>query len=214
MIGKWLAFRLGAPAGIAALLCTGACAAAGSGVLFFDAYAIAPQQIGDSLQVRGVIFPGELPPPLSLDFDEYQHTIVFAPPLAAIGDAVDFFATATLAVYSDPRQTGTRADPAQPASYVDGACILRARLRDFLHSNFGPPGYAAGRLEWTGGSRVQELSPPPSVLSADWTTLDPDLPNGYHEVWLGQLYPLIDAVEPRTWSAIKTLYRENPPARR
>ena len=210
-----LALRLGVPILLGMAPSTSAFAAAGPGVLFFDAYAVAPQQIGDSLQVRGVIFPGVSAAALCRSTStQFQHTIVFAPKLVAIGDAVDFYAAATLAVYSDSLGNGTRADPAQPATYVDGDCILRGQLLDFVHSNFGPPGTAAGHLEWTGGSRLPELSPVPSVLSADWTTLDPDIPSGYHEVWLGQLYPLIDGIESRTWSAIKSLYRENPPARR
>ncbi len=185
--------------------------AAGPGVLFFDAYAMAPQHVGDSLQVRGVLFPAPLPPPLPLDFDEFEHTVVFAPHLVAIGDAVDFYAATTIAVYSDVRATGTRADPAQPGTYTDGDCILLARLREFVHSNFGSPGYAAGHFELTGGSRLDEVVFPPSILSVEWSTGDPSTPTGYQEVWLGQMYPLIDGTEQRTWSAVKALYREGAP---
>jgi len=187
-------------------------AAAGPGVFFFDAYAAVPRQIGDSLQVRGVLFPGTLEPPLRLDFDEFEHTVVFAPHLVGIGGAVDFYASATLFVYSDARATGSPADPARPATYTDGDCILSAHVRDFVHSNFGPPGWAAGHFALTGGSRLSEVVFPPSVLSADWTMADPGIPGGYQEVWLGRMYPLIDAAWPRTWSAVKTLYREDAPA--
>jgi hypothetical protein len=189
-------------------------AGGGIGVLHFDAVAIAPRDVGDSLVVRGVLFPSSWDPPLPLDFADLQHTIVYAPPLTGIGGAVDFYGTARLSIYSDSLASGTRADPALPATYTDGDCILRATVHEFSHSNFGSPGTAGGHFTLDGGSRLQEVGIPPCILAVGWTNSDPDLPPGYDETWIGDLYPLIDAVESRSWSTIKALFREPQPARR
>jgi len=187
--------------------------AADPGVLYFDAWAIAARQIGDSLEVRGVLFHGSVPPPLPLDFDAFEHTLVFAAQLVATRDGVEIYAPSTIAVYSDVRATGTLADPAQPGTYTDGDCILLARLQDLVHSNFGSPGYVTGHFELTGGSRLDEVVFPPSILGAGWETVD--APAGYHEAWLGQMfYDDPNGIEQRTWSAVKALYREDVPARR
>jgi hypothetical protein len=112
-------------------------------------------------------------------------------------------------VYEDPAKN---ADFALPATFTDGTLILSggpyASFARLVFSN--GTGSGGGDFDWTGGSRLEELTP--CLQQNAWHTFigidrnDP-VPPGYIEIWDGQFYPNCAVpVQPETWGSIKAMY--------
>jgi hypothetical protein len=191
-------------------LATAGPAAAGAqsdfGVLVFSGYAIAPPGVGQTLTVlaRLVNRPGAVPP-LPLDFVSQEHTLLIVATLRNIVPGTHLYGDATIAIYSDSVASGTAADYNRPDTFVDGELILSGGF-DTLGRYLEPTATIFGHLVWTEGSRLQELAIAPCVLTGSWEPAV-GIPPDYNQAWSCDLRAVIDAVETRSWSAVRQLYR-------
>lgn len=185
--------------------------AAATQLFDFNAQAIYPANVGESAEVYGVIVNGNaVDTPLPLDFGSYQYTIVITGLTLDSDGTTSLFSGGQIAIYED---AGTAADFADPASFADGAAILSGVVTSFNHSMLiGSIGSGSGYVDWTGGSRLNDLSvedrtgwPLLTSVSRNAAYVEP----GYTELWDGKVEPLQDVVatETGTLSGVKALYR-------
>ncbi len=177
----------------------------------FDAQAIVPIMPGNAAEVYGVIVNGTaVDTPLPLDFANYQYTIVVTGLMLDESSSTSFFSNGSIAIYED---AATTADWNNTASFSDGTAILTGSLNPFAHTLFTTTlGSGQGTVDWTGGTRLNELAamdqtgwPFLTGISRSSTQVLP----GFTEKWDGKVEPTeeVVAVEGRTWSGVKALYR-------
>ena len=177
----------------------------------FDAQAIVPTTPGLSAEVYGVIVNGTaVDTPLPLDFANYQYTIVVTGLVLDSSGMTSQFSNGSIAIYED---AATAADWTNTATFSDGTAILTGSLSPFAHTLFTATlGSGQGLVDWTGGTRLNDLAvadqtgwPFLTGISRSSTQVLP----GFTESWDGKVEPTeeVVAVEGRTWSNVKALYR-------
>lgn len=169
----------------------------------FHGAAIVPVNLGGALVLRARILASD-DFQLPLDFTTQEHTLVVSGTFQGSTGGWSLYVNAVVAIYSDSLAGGTPADAVIPNSYTDGECILSGAFTSLQRS---VQGFVWGHVQWTGGTRHAELFLPPCILQAIWDRSDPGIPPGYDESWDGELSGIIDAVESRAWSSIKSHYR-------
>ena len=122
----------------------------------------------------------------------------------------DSYSGGQIAIYED---AATMADWADQASFTDGTAILSGTVTTFQHTLLiGTVGSGAGLVDWTGGTRVDELAPEDQT---DWPLLTAFnraaqyVEPGYTEMWDGKVEPSqeVVATEALPFSGVKALYR-------
>ena len=195
------------------LLAQAGLAAAASAVQMFDfdAQALMPAGVGGSATVYGkIVNGGAVATPLPLDFANYGYTIVVTGLVQDTAGATSLFSGGTVAIYQD---AATAADWANPATFTDGTAILTGSLVAFQRTMLtGTLGSGAGTVDWTGGTRLAELSPADqtgwpflTAVSRAASQVQP----GYSERWDGKVEPTGDVVatESASWSDLKASFR-------
>lgn len=195
------------------LLAQAGLAAAASAVQMFDfdAQALMPAGVGGSATVYGkIVNGGAVATPLPLDFANYGYTIVVTGLVQDTAGATSLFSGGTVAIYQD---AATAADWANPATFTDGTAILTGSLVTFQRTMLtGTLGSGAGTVDWTGGTRLAELSPADqtgwpflTAVSRAASQVQP----GYSERWDGKVEPTGDVVatESASWSDLKASFR-------
>jgi hypothetical protein len=175
----------------------------------FSAQAIVPSMVGDNAEVYGIIQDG-VETPLPLDFANYQYTIVITGLTLDFIGATSEFSGGMIAIYRDD---ATPADYANAATFMDGTPILSGMVTTLMHTMFFPTvGSASGMVNWTGGTRLNEIAPEDQV---DWPILTSIsrssfyVEPGYTEMWDGKVEPSTDIVdtEDKSLSGVKAQYR-------
>lgn len=195
------------------LLAQAGLAAAASAVQMFDfdAQALMPAGVGGSATVYGkIVNGGAVATPLPLDFANYGYTIVVTGLVQDTAGATSLFSGGSVAIYQD---AATAADWANPATFTDGTAILTGSLVTFQRTMLtGTLGSGAGTVDWTGGTRLAELSPADqtgwpflTAVSRAASQVQP----GYSERWDGKVEPTGDVVatESASWSDLKASFR-------
>jgi len=185
--------------------------AAATQLFDFNAQAVMPANVGEAAEVRGTIVNGNaLDTPLPLDFDNYEYTIVITGLTLISTGADDIYSGGFIAIYEDD---ATAADYADPASFADGTAILSGEVTEFRHAVLiGSIGNGQGYVDWTGGSRLNDLALEdqigwPLLTSTNSSTayVEP----GYTTLWDGKVEPGADvvSVQESSLSGVKALYR-------
>ena len=185
--------------------------AAATQLFDFNAQAVVPGTVGQDAQVYGIIVNGgAVDTPLPLDFANYQYTIVITGlTLDAVGSSSQFSGGA-IAIYED---AATAADYTAPGSFSDGTAILSGTVTSFEHSVLlGSIGNGMGFVDWTGGSRLNDLAP---ADQQNWPLLTATnsgaayVEPGFTHLFDGKVEPSEDVVsnESRSLSGVKALYR-------
>lgn len=192
------------------LLALGVAGSANAAQMFdFDAQAILPAMPGGTAEAYGVVLDG-VATPLPLDFANYQYTIVVTGLVLDSAGATSAFSGGAVAIYRDDM---TAADWNAPATFTDGTAILTGTLTTLQHAMLTATlGTASGYVDWTGGTRLDELAP---AAQAGWPFLTgvsraaSQVAPGYTEKWDGKVEPTEDVVatELQSWSGVKALYR-------
>ena len=175
----------------------------------FNGYAIIPSGVGGTLTLRSVLTNnGVVPTPIPLDFTTQQHTVVVT---GTLGGGSPQPYSGTVLVYSDDKGSGTAADYGSPGTFTDGTLVLSGVFDTTLlrYTFTATLGSYIGKVDWTGGSRLGELT-----VTQDWPfgggwsrRSGLGIPPGYSENWDGKIDFNNVAVEQKSWDQIKELYR-------
>ena len=177
----------------------------------FDAQAVMPATVGSTAQIYGIIVNGSaVATPLPLDYSNYQYTVVVTGLVLDSAGVTKEFSNGTVVIYED---AATAADWTDTASFSDGVPILSGTLATFQHTMLTASlGNGQGMVDWTGGSRLNDLAPADQVgwplltaISRSASQVQP----GYTEKWDGKIEPTheVVATETQSWSGLKVLFR-------
>jgi len=177
----------------------------------FDAQALLPGAPGGAAAAYGRIVNGSaVATPLPLDFANFEYTIVVTGLVLDTAGTTSMFSGGTVTIFQDD---ATPSDWADPSTFSDGTAILSGVLPSFQHTMFTATlGSAYGTVDWTGGSRLDDLAPADQVgwpflttVSRSVTMVQP----GYTEQWDGKVEPVTDVVPAAdaSWSGVKALFR-------
>ncbi|RKX28342.1 MAG: hypothetical protein DRP71_17485 [Verrucomicrobia bacterium] len=176
---------------------------------------VVPGNVGGMLNMDSIMrdpAPGTTPIPL--DFANYEYTLVVMNLTLDSGDGTSAspqnYSGGMLVIYED---NGTAADYANPATFHDGTAILIGNLTTLNRTMFTATlGSAAGWVDWTGGTRLDDIAPVDQLgwpfltgISARDTNVEP----GYTEQWDGKCEPeepIVDT-EDISWGSVKAMLR-------
>ena len=168
-----------------------------------------PVAVGGTLTMYGVVndpAPGATPIPL--DFADYQFTLVVTDLTLDADASTQTYSGGTITLYQD---AGTAADYADPATFTDGTAILSGDLTALSRTMFTSTlGTANGVVDWTGGTRLDDIAPADQDNWAFLTGINANFAeDGYSEMWDGKVEPEHDIVptEVRSWGSLKALLR-------
>lgn len=177
----------------------------------FDAQALMPAGVGGSATMYGKIVNGlAVPTPIPLDFANYGYTVVVTGLVQTSAGATSLFTGGAITIYQD---AATAADWANPATFTDGTAILSGSLVDFQRTMLTSTlGSGVGTVDWTGGTRLNELALADQTGWAFLTAVSravSQVQPGYSERWDGKVEPVGDVVSTETasWSELKASFR-------
>jgi hypothetical protein len=169
-----------------------------------------PDQVGGTLSMYSIMPEHMAPiePPLPLDFDNFQYTLVVTGLTLDADGAVQTYSGGTITMYED---AGTAADYAILGSFTDGEVILSGNVTLLTRQMFTATiGTVSGNVDWTGGTQLNEFAPADQL---GWTFLSGvsarNFEPGFDEVWDGKVEPqgpIVDT-EKTTWGSLKALMR-------
>jgi hypothetical protein len=195
---------------LAALVLASANPAAAVQLFDFDGQAILPGAVGGNLTLYAVVVNGDaVDTPLPLDFATKQYTLAITGLRLDVDGNPQGYSGGTVALYED---AATPADLNDPATFTDGVALLSGDVttlsRTLLTATLGT---VVGSVDWTGGTRLDELAPSDRL---DWTFLSTVLlaapvHPGYDEVWDGKLEPREEVVpvSESSWGGVKARFR-------
>ena len=176
---------------------------------------VVPGNPGGFLNMDSVIRdPAPGTTPILLDFANFEYTLVVTNLALLAGDGTpadpQTYANGMLVIYED---NATAADFANPGTFSDGTAILVGNLGSLSRTMYTPTlGSAAGWVDWTGGTRLDDIAPGDQIgwpfltgISARAENVEP----GYNEEWDGKCEPeepIVD-VTPMSWGSVKALLR-------
>lgn len=172
---------------------------------------VVPGDVGDMLNMDSVVrdpAPGTTPIPL--DFANYEYTLVVTNLVLDTDGSPQVYSDGMLVIYED---NTTVADYANPATFSDGTAILIGTISTLNRTMFTATlGSAAGWVDWTGGTRLDDIAPVDQLgwpfltgISARDTNVEP----GYTEQWDGKCEPeepIVDT-EDISWGSVKAMLR-------
>ena len=171
-----------------------------------------PDAVGGTLSMYSIMPEVSPPiePPLPLDFDNFQYTLVVTGLTLDADGAVQTYSGGSIAIYED---AGTAADYANSATFTDGTAILTGDVTLLTRQMFTATiGTVSGNVDWTGGTEVNEFAPADQL---GWTFLSgisarsENTEPGFDEQWDGKVEPQGPIVNttPTTWGSFKALMR-------
>jgi opacity protein-like surface antigen len=175
----------------------------------FNGQAILPAGVGGSLSLYSIVTNnGILPTPIPIDEVTNQYTVVVTNLVLLMDGTPQQYANGAIAIYEDPIAGGTAADFSNASTFTDGTAILTGNVVSLARFLFGQTGTATGTVDWTGGSRIDDIHPDDRVgwrLNSGVSIRASDVEPGYDEAWDGKVEPLEDIVasETRSWGNLK-----------
>ena len=155
-----------------------------------------PALEGGSLSMYSVIQEGSgiVVPPIPLDFDNYDYTVVITDLVLDTDGTVQYYSGGTVTIYEIANGA---ADYANLSTFTTGTAILVGDLTTMTRSDVTqsfPPFLRAitmnGELDWTGGTRVDDMAPPDQVGWHLFASGNQDAANvepGFDEQWDGKI---------------------------
>ena len=181
-------------------------------------YYTAPEGVGTVTTVVGFLDPpAGFTYPFSVDFANNEYTFYFQTTITSIvplAVTTEYhYANTTFYIYQDPSKNGTYGtnppNGTSPSTFRDGTLVLSGDFTDIvrLNYNFGfPQPTALGTVNFTGGTKLGELSQSNWNFHAGVSATVPGIPAGYKQNWSCKLVPGTVPVEHTTWGSIKNLY--------
>lgn len=177
----------------------------------FNGQTLLPDAIGGNLtMVSKITNNGTVDTPLPLTgVINDRYTLVISGLQLLSDDGINqTYSGGTIQIIEDD---ATLADFADQSSFTDGTVILEGTFTQFVRVDFGTIQSGSGTVDWTGGSRIDEIAPADRLgwafvvsISNRSSVLEP----GYDENWNGKVEPgdpIVDA-DVRTWGQIKRNY--------
>ena len=160
-------------------------------------------------------------PPMTLDLVNNEYTVLLDQMQIADVQFVDpvyivTYANGDIYVHEDPAMNSSWAinppNAQVPATFQDGTLILIGHFTEcsMIFDASGMTGVVQGHVNFTGGTRLNELADPNGWLFFGGTSSNPvhEIPVGYDMAWDPQLLsPIPIVTRPTTWGAIRGLYR-------
>lgn len=177
----------------------------------FNGQTLLPDAVGGTLTMVSKITNNgtvDTPLPLSGVIND-RYTLVISGLQLLSDDGVNqTYSGGTIQIIEDD---ATPADFTDASSFSDGIVILEGSFTQFTRSDFGSLQVGNGSVDWTGGSRIDEIAPADRLawafvvsISNRASVLEP----GYDENWNGKVEPgepIVDA-DVQTWGQIKRSY--------
>lgn len=170
---------------------------------------VVPVDVGGILNMDSVVRdPAPATTPIPLDFANYEYTLVVTDLVLDTDGSPQVYSGGMLVIYED---NTTAADHANPATFSDGTAILIGTISTLNRTMFTATlGSAAGWVDWTGGTRLDDIAPADQL---GWPFLtgisrhDGNVETGYDEQWDGKVEPEEPIVEviPMSWGSVKAL---------
>jgi len=172
---------------------------------------VVPGSVGGMLNMDSVVRdPAPGTTPILLDFANYEYTLVVTDLVLDTDSSPQIYSNGTLVIFED---NTTAADYTNPATFSDGTAILSGTITTLNRTMFTATlGSAAGLVNWTGGTRLDDIAP---VDQLGWPFLtgisrhDGNVEAGYDEQWDGKVEPeepIVD-VTPMSWGSVKAMLR-------
>ena len=169
-----------------------------------------PGGTGGLLSMYSIVTdPAPATTPLPLDFANFEYTIVIEDLELMVEGPPQEYAGGSISIFED---AATAADYAFPGTFVDGVAILSGTF-DYLNRSMftATLGSALGQVDWTGGTRLDDIAPDDRV---DWVfftginAMSSQTEPGYDERWDGKVEPPdpIVADEPMNWGDVKSRF--------
>jgi len=169
-----------------------------------------PAMAGGSLALDSLLRdPAPETTPIPLDFANFEYTLVISGLVMIADGSTQTYAGGTVTIFED---NGTAADYGVPGSFTDGTAILSGTITHLERTMFTSTlGTVTGSLDWTGGTRVDEIAPQDQVgwaflsgINARETSVEP----GYSEQWDGKIEPEAPIVdnEEVLWGSFKSFF--------
>lgn len=165
--------------------------------------------------------PVQPEPVIPLDLETNEYTVYIQDlqivDVQVTGPVISVaYAGGTIQVFEDPSKNSLwTPDPPNgtvPGRFVDGTLILAGEFTEciMIYLTTTMTGTVEGHVDWTSGSRIDELP-----VTVDWlffggVTDNPmqDIPHGYDMTWDPQLLPPeATATDRTTWGRVRNLYR-------
>jgi hypothetical protein len=177
----------------------------------FNGQTLLPAQLGGSLTMYSVVVNNnQVPTPIPLDFANFEYTLVVTNLVWTGAGTTQTYAGGAIVLYED---NATVADYTNPSTFTDGTAILSGTVvtlgRTMFTANLGT---ASGLVDWTGGTRLDEMAPADRLswafvtgISNRSTVTQP----GYDENWDGKVEPQSPIVPnaDRSFGALKGAYQ-------
>jgi len=154
----------------------------------FNGQTIVPVTVGGTLSMNAVVY--DAPPavtPIPLDFANYEYTLVITGLTMDADGTTQTYSGGTIALYED---NGSSADFANGATFTDGSALMTGDITSLNRTMFTANiGTVVGSVNWTGGTRVNELAPEELVawpLLSGINAMASQTEPGYDENWDGK----------------------------
>jgi hypothetical protein len=155
-----------------------------------------PASVGGSLSMYSVIQEGSaiIVPPIPLDFVNYDYTVVITGLVLDVDGILQQYSGGTVTIYEIANGA---ADYANLSTFTTGTAILVGDLTSMTRSDVTQsfPPFARsiimnGDLDWTGGTRVDDMAPADQIGWGLFATGNQDAANvepGFDEQWDGKI---------------------------
>ncbi len=154
----------------------------------FNGQTIVPVSVGGTLSMNAVVY--DAPPattPIPLDFANFEYTLVITGLVMDSDGTTQSYSGGMIALYED---NGSSADFANPATFTDGTALMTGMITSLNRTMFTANiGTVVGSVDWTGGTRVNELAPEELVawpLLSGINAMASQTEPGYNENWDGK----------------------------
>jgi hypothetical protein len=178
-----------------------------------------PTMVGGTLSMYSVIQEGSgiIVPPIPLDFDNYDYTVVITGLVLDVDGILQQYSGGTVTIYEIANGA---ADYANLSTFTTGTAILVGDLVSMTRSDVTqsfPPFLRAitinGDLDWTSGTRLDDMAPADQVGWGLFASGNQDAANvepGFDEQWDGkiELDRLIVPSEPKTMGELKAGFEQ------
>jgi len=179
----------------------------------FNGQALTPDAIGGTLEMVSTITNDgsiETPLPLTGSISDRYTLVINGLQLLSDDGTMQMYAGGTIQIIEDDT---TPADFGDMSTFSDGTVILEGTIQQFARIDFGVGGLVSGEgsVDWTGGSRINEIAPADRLawaLVVSISTRASVLIDGYDENWNGKVEPGDPIVSDgaTTWGQLKKTY--------
>lgn len=174
----------------------------------YNGQALVPDAIGGTLSMYSIITNDgsiETPIPLTGSISDRYTLVITDLELLSDDGTIQTYAGGSIQIIEDD---ATAANFGDTTSFTDGTVILEGTIQQFTRIDFGFSQSGEGSVDWTGGTRIDEIAPADRLawaivasISNRASVLEP----GFDENWNGKVEPGDPIVSEgtSTWGQLK-----------